>query len=160
MSICAIERTCRHGDDDDEARYWRLLSYSPKTAKKVILSSKAGMKPVYEEIMDDDLLYMMLEELGSVASVYYRPAQEFITPKRGPEPVSTNSPLPDEEELQIEVEQDGDDDDSDDSEFDMDIFADSDCFVCLKKNRSDFWNFLFICSFFVLVDIWQSIIPI
>ena len=95
------------------------------------------MKPVYEEVMDDDLLYMMLEELGSVASVYYKPAEEFVTPKRGPAPVSTNSPLADDEELQIDVdngeEGDGGDEDDDDSEFDMDIFADSDSYVCLKQ---------------------------
>lgn len=118
-------------------RYWRLLSYAPKTAKKVVMSSRASMKPIYEEVMDDDLLYMMLEELGSVASVYYKPAEEFVTPKRGPAPVSTNSPLADDEELQIDVdndeEGDGGDDDDDDSEFDMDIFADSDSCVCLKQ---------------------------
>ena len=97
------------------------------------------MKPIYEEVMDDDLLYMMLEELGSVASVYYKPAEEFVTPKRGPAPVSTNSPLADDEELQIDVDNDeegdgGDEDDDDDSEFDMDIFADSDSYVCLKQS--------------------------
>ena len=122
-------------------RYWRLLSYEPKTAKKVILTSKASMKPVYEQVMDDDLLYVMLEQLGSVASVYYKPAEDFITPKRGPPPVSTDSPLPDDDNLQINVdkEEDGDDgdddDDDDDSEFDMDIFADSDWCVCLKKKK-------------------------
>ena len=120
-------------------RYWRLLSYAPKTAKKVVMSSRASMKPIYEEVMDDDLLYMMLEELGSVASVYYKPAEEFVTPKRGPAPVSTNSPLADDEELQIDVDNDeegdgGDEDDDDDSEFDMDIFADSDSYVCLKQS--------------------------
>ena len=50
----------------------------------------------YEEVMDDDLLYTMLEELGSVSSVYYRPAEEFIHPQTGPSPVQTNSPIPDE----------------------------------------------------------------
>ena len=112
-----------------------MLSYAPKTAKKVVVSSRASMKPIYEEVMDDDLLYMMLEELGSVASVYYKPAQEFITPKRGPAPVSTNSPLADDEELQIDVDNDeeGDGEDEDDSEFDLDIFADSDFCVCLKQ---------------------------
>ena len=39
-----------------------MLSYAPKTAKKVVLSSRASMKPSYEEVMDDDLLYMMLED--------------------------------------------------------------------------------------------------
>ena len=73
----------------------------------------------YEEVMDDDLLYAMLEELGTVSSVYYRPASEFIHPTCGPSPVQTNSPLPDEEIGIIEGEEEEDDSDSD-----IDIFAD------------------------------------
>lgn len=67
--------------------------------------------------MEDDLLYAMLEELGSVSAVYYRPATEFIHPVCGPSPVQTNSPLPDEEIGIIE------DTDSSESE-EIDIFAD------------------------------------
>lgn len=78
----------------------------------------------YEEVMDDDLLYTMLEELGSVSSVYYRPAEEFIHPQTGPSPVQTNSPIPDEElDLMNDNDNDDDSDDSDSSD-DIDIFAD------------------------------------
>ena len=96
------------------------------------------MEPVYEEYMDDDLLYLMLEELGTVASVYYKPPEEFVTPKRGPSPVSTTSPLPDEDEVGEENEED-----SDDSELDVDIFADSDFSFCWNKFHSIFVIFLF-----------------
>ena len=119
-------------------RYWRLLSTSPAAAKRVVLSARPVMEPVYEEYMDDDLLYLMLEELGTVASVYYKPPEEFVTPKRGPPPVSTNSPLPDEDELGKENEED-----SDDSELDVDIFADSDFSFCWNK-------FIRFLPFFVL----------
>ena len=81
----------------------------------------------YEEVMDDDLLYTMLEELGSVSSVYYRPAEEFIHPQTGPSPVQTNSPIPDEELDLMENnndDNDSDDSDSSDSSDDIDIFAD------------------------------------
>ena len=84
----------------------------------------------YEEVMDDDLLYTMLEELGSVSSVYYRPAEEFIHPQTGPSPVQTNSPIPDEElDLMENNNDDNNSDDSDssdssDSSDDIDIFAD------------------------------------
>ena len=79
----------------------------------------------YEELMDDDLLYTMLEELGFVSSVYYRPAEEFIHPQTGPSPVQTNSPIPDEElDLMNDNDDDSDDSDYSDSSDDIDIFAD------------------------------------
>lgn len=94
-------------------------------AKRIVLSTKPKMNLQYEEVMDDDLLYTMLEELGSVSSVYYRPAEEFIHPQTGPSPVQTNSPIPDEE-LDLMNDNDNDSDDSDDSDSsdDIDIFAD------------------------------------
>lgn len=98
-------------------RYWRLLSASPESAKRVVLSVKPPMAYHYEDVMDDDLLYSMLEELGTISSVYYRPASEFIHPVCGPSPVQTNTPLPDEEIEIIEGEEE-------DSDSDIDIFAD------------------------------------
>ena len=93
-------------------------------AKRIVLSTKPKMNLQYEEVMDDDLLYTMLEELGSVSSVYYRPAEEFIHPQTGPSPVQTNSPIPDEElDLMNDNDNDDDSDDSDSSD-DIDIFAD------------------------------------
>lgn len=80
----------------------------------------------YEDVMDDDLLYTMLEELGSVSSVYYRPAEEFIHPTTGPSPVQTNSPIPDEDLDLIEENSGEDDSDDSDSSDDIDIFADDD----------------------------------
>ena len=94
-------------------------------AKRIVLSTKPKMNLQYEEVMDDDLLYTMLEELGSVSSVYYRPAEEFIHPQTGPSPVQTNSPIPDEElDLMNDNDDDSDDSDYSDSSDDIDIFAD------------------------------------
>ena len=103
--------------------YWRLLSSAPDIAKRIVLSTKPHMNLQYEEVMDDDLLYTMLEELGSVSSVYYRPAEEFIHPVTGPSPVQTNSPIPDEDLDLVEDNSETDSDDSDSSD-DIDIFAD------------------------------------
>ena len=69
----------------------------------------------YEDVLDDDSLYVMLEQLGSVASVYFKPAEEFIKPQRGPLPVSTHTPIP--ENLEEEAINDSESDD-------IDIFAD------------------------------------
>ena len=103
-------------------RYWRLLSSAPETAKRVVLAVKPIAAINYEFEMSDDLLYTMLEELGTVSSVYYRPASEFIHPTRGPEPVQTNSPIPDEEMDIIDEDVNGKDSDEDDD--DLDIFSD------------------------------------
>ena len=89
-----------------------------------------AVKPVaaikYEDEMSDDLLYTMLEELGTVSSIYYRPASEFIHPTCGPQPIQTNSPIPDEE-MDIIGEDENEDDsenDSGDEDDDLNIFSD------------------------------------
>lgn len=65
------------------------------------------------------MLYYMLEEMGTVAAVYYRKADEFITPRRGPSPVSTNSPIPDDEaDVALSESEASSDSDS------LDIFSD------------------------------------
>lgn len=76
--------------------------------------------------MSDDLLYTMLEEMGAVSAVYYRKAEEFITPTRGPEPVTMSSPVPDSDEDDLEMgdESDGEDNLDDDDDDDLDIFSD------------------------------------
>lgn len=65
------------------------------------------------------MLYYMLEEMGTVSAVYYRKADEFITPRRGPSPVSTNSPIP-EDEADVALSESEASSDSDS----LDIFSD------------------------------------
>lgn len=75
--------------------------------------------------MSDDLLYTMLEEMGAVSAVYYRKAEEFITPTRGPEPVTMSSPVPDSDEDDLEMGDESDGEDNlDDDDDDLDIFSD------------------------------------
>ena len=61
-------------------RYWRLISTDPKAAKRVILAPRPQLSVEYQEVMSDEFLYNMLEEMGTIAAVYYRKADEFITP--------------------------------------------------------------------------------
>lgn len=103
-------------------RYWRLISTNPKAAKRVILSPRPQLSIEYQEVMSDEFLYNMLEEMGTVAAVYYRKADEFITPKRGPDPVTTNSPIPDSDSEPAAIS-DGESDSESDS---IDIFEDED----------------------------------
>ncbi|KAK8828044.1 adaptor protein complex 1 or 2, subunit beta 5 [Blastocystis sp. ATCC 50177/Nand II] len=104
--------------------YWRLLSSNPAAARRVVLGEHPPLKHEYKEEMDDDTLYTMLEQMGSVAGVFFKAPETFITPSRGPAPIGTMSPLADED---IEsVEENEEDESSEDSDEDIDIFADED----------------------------------
>ena len=85
----------------------------------MVLGEHPPLKHEYKEEMDDDTLYTMLEQMGSVAGVFFKAPETFITPSRG-----TMSPLADED---IEsVEENEEDESSEDSDEDIDIFADED----------------------------------
>lgn len=101
-------------------RYWRLISTDPKAAKRVILAQRPPLSVEYQEVMSDEFLYNMLEDMGTVAGVYYRKASEFITPQRGPDPVTTNSPIP-ESGSEQEAISEGESESESDS---LDIFDD------------------------------------
>ena len=110
-------------------RYWRLLSTNPKAAKRVILSECPQLKAEYQEVLSDDMLYTMLEEMNTVSAVYYRKAEEFITPTRGPEPITMHSPIPEDELDDLEREAIGDsdsdsDNDNEEDKDDLNIFSD------------------------------------
>jgi AP-1 complex subunit beta-1 len=69
--------------DDPDLRdrafiYWRLLSTDPDIAKQVVLAEK----PVIEDSkhqMDPVLLNTLLEELGSLSSVFHKPSASFVS---------------------------------------------------------------------------------
>ncbi|KAI8110917.1 hypothetical protein M9434_004491 [Picochlorum sp. BPE23] len=69
--------------DDPDLRdrafiYWRLLSTDPEVAKQVVLAEK----PVIEDSrrhMDPILLNTLLEELGSLSSVFHKPSATFVS---------------------------------------------------------------------------------
>lgn len=89
---------------------------NPAVARRVVLGEQPPLKHEYEDEMDDDMLFTMLEQMGSVAGVYYKEPASFITPKLGPKPVGTLSPIDDED---IDTASLGED-----SDEDIDIFSD------------------------------------
>ena len=68
----------------------------------MVLGEHPPLKHEYKEEMDDDTLYTMLEQMGSVAGVFFKAPETFITPSRGPAPIGTMSPLADEDEKKEE----------------------------------------------------------
>ncbi|KAI8878932.1 Adaptor protein complex beta subunit [Backusella circina FSU 941] len=73
---------CDNADIRDRAYvYWRLLSTDPQAAKAVVLSEKppiAGEADAISTALLDSLLY----DIGSLASVYHKPAETFIAGKK------------------------------------------------------------------------------
>ncbi|KAK9812096.1 hypothetical protein WJX73_006205 [Symbiochloris irregularis] len=61
--------------------YWRLLSTDPEAAKEVVLAEK----PVIADVgsgMEPQLLATLLQNLSSLASVYHKPPETFVSRTR------------------------------------------------------------------------------
>jgi len=69
---------CENPDLRDRAFiYWRLLSNSPEIAQKVVFAEKP---PITDSsyTMETDLLDKLIENIGTLASVYVKPPEQFI----------------------------------------------------------------------------------
>ena len=69
---------CDNPDIRDRAYvYWRLLSASGQVAKTVVLSEKPPIN-ANQQVLSPRLLDELVGELGSLASVYHKPADSFV----------------------------------------------------------------------------------
>ena len=69
---------CDNPDIRDRAYvYWRLLSASGQVAKSVVLSEKPPISS-NQQVLSQRLLNELVSELGSLASVYHKPADSFV----------------------------------------------------------------------------------
>ena len=69
---------CDNPDIRDRAYvYWRLLSASGQVAKTVVLSEKPPIN-ANQQVLSPRLLDELIAELGSLASVYHKPADSFV----------------------------------------------------------------------------------
>lgn len=69
---------CDNPDIRDRAYvYWRLLSASGQVAKTVVLSEKPPIN-ANQQVLSPRLLDELIGELGSLASVYHKPADSFV----------------------------------------------------------------------------------
>jgi vesicle coat complex subunit len=70
-------QSCDNPDIRDRAYiYWRLLSTNPQAAKTVVLSEKPPIESK-TKIISDSLLDELIDNIGTLASVYYKPASLF-----------------------------------------------------------------------------------
>ncbi|CAO3651954.1 unnamed protein product [Mucor fragilis] len=79
LQVASLE--CDNADIRDRAYiYWRLLSTDPQAAKAVVLSEKPPIAGKDQEL-SPALLDTLIAEIGTLASVYHRPAETFIAGK-------------------------------------------------------------------------------
>jgi len=70
-------QSCDNPDIRDRAYiYWRLLSTNPQAAKTVVLAEKPPIES-RTKIVSDSLLDELIANIGTLASVYYKPASLF-----------------------------------------------------------------------------------
>jgi vesicle coat complex subunit len=70
-------QSCDNPDIRDRAYiYWRLLSTNPQAAKSVVLAEKPPIES-RTKIVSDSLLDELIANIGTLASVYYKPASLF-----------------------------------------------------------------------------------
>jgi hypothetical protein len=73
---------CDNADIRDRSYiYWRLLSTDPNAAKSVVLSEKPPIAGESQEL-SPSLLDTLVADIGSIASVYHKPAETFIAGKK------------------------------------------------------------------------------
>jgi len=73
--------------DDPDLRdrafiYWRLLSADPEAAKAVVLADKPVIAGVAGPALDPDLVARLLPHMASLASVYHKPPEAFVSRTR------------------------------------------------------------------------------
>jgi len=61
--------------------YWRLLSIDPELAKAVIYAERPAISEL-SYTLDSELLDKLLDNLGSLSSIYYKPPESFIKKMR------------------------------------------------------------------------------
>jgi AP-1 complex subunit beta-1 len=91
--------------------YWRMLSNDPETAKSVILADKPAIS---EDSSNFESLFLdkMVENIGSLASIYYKAPEKFVKKIRDriSERVDNENEFEDEEEEEkIKVDKNKDD---------------------------------------------------
>ncbi|ORX54968.1 Adaptor protein complex beta subunit [Hesseltinella vesiculosa] len=73
---------CDNADIRDRAYvYWRLLSTDPQAAKAVVLSEKPAVAGESNGL-SSGLLESLLSQIGTLASVYHKPAETFIAGRK------------------------------------------------------------------------------
>eukprot|EP00877_Chromochloris_zofingiensis_P012411 jgi/Chrzof1/7423/Cz02g23050.t1 len=78
---CATQETDNPDLRDRAYVYWRLLSTDPEAAKDVVLAAK----PVITDdaaLLEPGLLEALLSQISSLASVYHKPADTFVSRQR------------------------------------------------------------------------------
>lgn len=73
-----ITTECENPDLRDRGFiYWRLIATNPQLAKKIVFSERPLISDQSYTI-DSDLLDRLVENIGTLSAVYYKPPEAFV----------------------------------------------------------------------------------
>jgi len=87
--------------------YWRLLSTDPEAAKSVVLSEKPLITDT-TSLLDESLLNELIPHISTLASVYHKPPESFVTKLKGLAKDRLKAAREEEEESEYDNDEDGD----------------------------------------------------
>ena len=101
MVQAVLDKTTKECDNPDLRdrgfMYWRLLSADPEAAKAVVLADRPLIKDT-SAALDPDLLALLVENLGTLASVFHKPPTTFVSKIRADRRLQRISSLDDDDE--------------------------------------------------------------
>lgn len=82
MVQAVLDKTTKECDNPDLRdrgfMYWRLLSADPEAAKEVVLAERPLIKDT-SSALEPELLDLLMENLGTLASVFHKPPSSFVS---------------------------------------------------------------------------------
>lgn len=82
MVQAVLDKTTKECDNPDLRdrgfMYWRLLSADPEAAKAVVLAERPLIKDT-SSALEPELLALLMENLGTLASVFHKPPTAFVS---------------------------------------------------------------------------------
>jgi AP-1 complex subunit beta-1 len=86
--------------------YWRLLSTDPEAAKAVVLAEKPLITDT-TSMLDEGLLNDLIPHISTLASVYHKPPESFVTKLKGLSKGGRGLKVKEDEEDESEYDQEG-----------------------------------------------------
>lgn len=114
--------------------YWRLLSTDPEAAKAVVLAEKPLITDTTSQL-DDNLLNDLIPHISTLASVYHKPPESFVTKLKGLSKGGRGLKVKEDEDEE-ESEYDHNDDDG---MFSIYFVVCFDCWLIIYKRSPSWW---------------------
>ena len=100
-----VLRQCTQEIDDPDLRdrgyiYFRLMNIDPELTKKIVFTERPAISD-QSYTMETEILDRLLDHVGNLASIYYKPPQQFVKKLRD---IINSKVAEDENELELGAE--------------------------------------------------------